>query len=135
MAMHAIDVDFEVLKALMARRATEDVTNNDVIRGLLDLPVVARESAAPATSGGLEGRDFETKGVRFPAGTEFRGTHHGRVVGGCVENGQLVVNGEQHNSLSSAAHYITKYAVNGWDFWEYRVPGGEWRPASAARRR
>jgi len=134
MAMHSVEVDFEVLKALMARRASEDVTNNDVIRGLLNLPQAATGSGA-ATTTGLEGRDFETKGARFPAGTEFRAKHHGRVITGRVENGQLVVNGEPHNSLSSAGYYITQYAVNGWNFWEYRVPGGEWRSASTARRR
>ena len=123
-SMHSIDVDFEVLKALMAQRTSEDISYNDVIRGLLRLSPKPRSTKGPSspTPG-----DWLVKGVRFAAGTEFRGKYRGRVLTARVESGGLALNGKRYYSPSAAAVAITGYAVNGWNFWECRAPGGEWR--------
>ena len=73
--MHTIDVDFDVFKALTLRRPSADVTENDVLRELLGLPT--KRPSAAMVSGPAPG-DWVTKGVRFPAGTEFRSHYRGQ---------------------------------------------------------
>jgi len=116
----------------MARRATEAVSNNDVIRKLLELAPIVTPPLREAIS---VGGDWITKGVSFAAGTEFRGRHQGKVYLARVQDGALFLNGERHDSPSSAAYSITKYSINGWNFWECRTPGSEsWRPISSFRK-
>ena len=66
--------------------------------------------------------DWETNGVRFPAGTEFRASHKGRSYFGRVEAGALVVDGKSYRAPSTAADAITGTSVNGWVFWECKLP-------------
>jgi len=119
--MYTIEVDFEVYKQLTLRRATEDVSYNDVIRELLDLgqsKAVATKAEAPSPS------DWIAKGVRFPSGTDFRASYKGQTQIARVESGALVLsNGKRFDSPSAAAVSITGNAVNGWRFWECRFPG------------
>jgi hypothetical protein len=130
--MPTIEVDFEVFKTITSRRPSEDVTENDVIRELLGLP--ARRPSRPAGVGFAPG-DWVTKGVRFPAGTEFRATYKGKVYLARVEGGALVLSGERFDSPSAAAGSITKNPVNGWTFWECRLPGRtEWQLIKSLRR-
>jgi len=131
--MHTIDVDFEVYKQLTVRRATEHVTYNDVIRELLELKPVA--ATASKASNGASPEDWVTKGVRFPAGTEFRATYKGKVHTARVEGGALVLNGRRYDSPSPAAMSVTDSAVNGWRFWECRLPGkSSWQLIESLRR-
>ena len=130
--MRTIEVDFDVYKALMLRRPSEDVTENDVLRELLGLSRSSK-SAAPANSPAPG--DWVTKGVRFPAGTEFRANYKGQIYLGRAENGALVLNGKRFDTPSAAAMSITKNPVNGWTFWECRVPGrASWQMLKALRK-
>ncbi len=119
--MPHIEVDFDVFKALTARRPSEEVTENDVLRDLLRLP--SRKTSSPGESAPAAVGEWVTKGVRFPAGTEFRATYKGKTYLARVENGALVLNGERFDSPSAAAMSITGKPVNGWTFWEGRLPG------------
>lgn len=131
--MRTIEVDFDVYKALMLRRPSEDVSENDVLRDLLQLPRKKGPSAAPA---GPTPGDWITKGVRFPAGTEFRAHYKGQTYLGRVESGALLLNGKRYDSPSSAAVSITGSAINGWRFWEARLPGeASWKMIESLRRR
>jgi hypothetical protein len=132
--MRTIEVDFDVYKALMMQRPAEDVTENDVLRKLLRLP---RRKAAPAPAPAGPGPgDWITKGVRFPEGTEFRAHYKGQTYLGRVESGALMLNGKPYDSPSSAAVSITGSAVNGWRFWEARLPGeAGWKMIESLRRR
>ncbi len=131
--MRTIEVDFDVYKALMMRRPTEDVTENDVLRELLQLPR-RKEGLAPGPANPRAG-DWITKGVRFPAGTEFRAHYKSQTYLGRVESGALVLNGKPYDSPSSAAVSITGSAVNGWRFWEARLPGqAGWKMIESLRR-
>lgn len=131
--MHTIEVDFDVFKQLTVRRATEEVTYNDVIRELLGLGQT-KPSAAKGTTGPSPD-DWVAKGVRFPAGTEFRANYKGQVRTGRVEGGALAVNGQSYDSPSAAAVAITGSAVNGWRFWECRFPGkSSWQLIESLRR-
>jgi hypothetical protein len=120
--MHTIEVDFDVLKELMARRETEAVTYNDVLRRLLNLDT-SKQRILPGAAGYSDAGSWVTKSVRFPAGTEFRATHKGKLHTGVVQGGRLVVNGKGYESPSAAAVAITGNPVNGWTFWECRRPG------------
>jgi hypothetical protein len=124
--VYSLEVDFDVYKAVFARRASETVSENDVLRELLglgpkkDVPQSASKASA-ASIGGAE--DWTAKGVRFPVNTEFRVTYKGQIYTGRVHGGALVVDGKSYESPSSAAMAITGSAVNGWRFWEARLPG------------
>jgi hypothetical protein len=65
------------------------------------------------------------QGVRFPAGTEFRATHKGKLYLGSVASGALVVGGKAYRSPSAAAVEITKVSTNGWAFWTCKLPNSE----------
>jgi len=130
--VRTIEVDFDVYKALLTRRPSEDVTENDVLRELLHLP---RKKGPSAVQAGPAPGDWITKGVRFPAGTEFRAHHKGQTYLARVESGALVLNGRRYDSPSAAAVSITGSAVNGWRFWEARLPGeAGWNMIESLRR-
>jgi hypothetical protein len=59
----------------------------------------------------------------IPAGTEFLATYKGKTYLARAENGALVLNGRRLDSPSAAAMSITGKPVNGWTFWEGRLPG------------
>ena len=118
--MPAIEVDFEVYKELIRRRPSEAVSENDVLRQVLGL--ANQRTPATVNSSPVPG-EWVTKGVRFPAGTEFRATYKGKTYLGRAENGALVLNGQRFDSPSAAAMSITGKPVNGWTFWEGRRPG------------
>ena len=131
--MMTIEIDFEVFKELTNRRATESISYNDVLRELLGLnplqtPVLSSEVASSTGA-------WTTKGVTFPVGTEFRANYKGQTILGKVESGALVVNGKRFDSPSSAAVSITGNMVNGWIFWECRLPGNTtWQMTKTLRK-
>lgn len=130
--MPTIEVDFDVFKALTARRPSEDVTENDVLRQLLRLPP---QNSPIVTSGSPGPEDWVTKGVRLPAGTELRATYKGQTYLARVSSGALVYDGKRFNSPSAAAMSITRNPVNGWTFWECRLPKqGRWTSLKELRR-
>ena len=129
--MPRIDVDFDVFKALTMRRPSEEISENDVLRRLLGLPPRHVEGSAPTAP---TSDDWITKGVRFPAGTEFRASYKGKTHSGRVEGGALLLDGKRFDSPSAAAMSITNSPVNGWTFWQARLPGrADWRMIKSYR--
>ena len=131
--MHTVEVDFDVYKLLTIRRTTEDVSYNDVIRELLGLGQgsgsVSNEVANPSPG------DWVAKGVRFPRGTDFRANYKGKIHTARSQDGSLALNGKQYDSPSAAAMAITSSPVNGWRFWECRLPGkSSWQLIESLRR-
>lgn len=130
--MRTIEVDFDVYKALTLRRPSESVSENEVLRELLGLP--KRKSAVAGADSPAHG-DWVTKGVHFPAGTEFRASYKGRTYLARVAGGALVLNGVKYDSPSAAAMSITTKPVNGWTFWECRLPEqAGWRTIKGLRK-
>jgi hypothetical protein len=114
------------------RRISEEVSYNDVLRDMLGLDPKKNSTTATDTATGQG--DWVSKGVRFPNGTEFRSTHKGQIYYGKVETGVLVVEKKRYNSPSSAAVAITGNPVNGWTFWECRMPGkSSWQMLKSLR--
>lgn len=129
--MVAIDVDFDVFKALTIRRKSEQMTENEVIRRLLGLEA----ANDPKGSEPPTGLAWVVKNVSFPHGTLFRAAYKGREYTGVVKNGSLVVEGQRFKSPSAAAVSITNSPVNGWRFWECKFPNSEeWRCAATLRK-
>lgn len=123
--MQTIEIDFDVYKALTNKRKSENETYNDVLRDLLGLGTIKNtEYSSTHRSGG----DWIAKGVRFPSGTEFRANYKGNSYHAQVKDGALHLNGKTYHSPSPAAISITGNSVNGWIFWECRLPGQSiWR--------
>lgn len=117
--MFSIEIDFEVFKEITARRASENVTPNDVLRDMLGLS----RKLAPKIQNPDSKTSWTVKGVTFPHDSEFRSTHKGKTYHAKVEDGALLLNGKKFTSPSAAAMSITGNAVNGWIFWECRRPG------------
>jgi Protein of unknown function (DUF2924) len=128
-----IEVDFEVYKQLTIRRATERVTYNEVVRELLGMKP---RPSSQEVQAGHSAADWVVKGVRFPVGTEFRAEYKGQHFAGTVREGSLVFKGERFATPSAAAMAITDSPVNGWVFWECRLPGqSSWNSIKSLRRK
>ena len=119
--MNSIEIDFDVFKKLTALRASESMSYNDVLRDVLGLK--SARSAMPTQEVSPSSGSWTTKGVTFPAGTEFRATYKGQTIYGRAESGALAVNGKRFDSPSAAAVAVTGNPVNGWIFWECKIPG------------
>ncbi|PTS81090.1 hypothetical protein DBR17_10085 [Sphingomonas sp. HMWF008] len=133
--MH-IDIDFEVYKALTARRLNEVHSYNDVLREILGLdslqehetePLLANVADALSRPYGLTG--FYSRGIHLPDGTLLRARYKQQEYGGKIEGGRWLDNsGQEHSSASAAATAITGTNVNGLRFWEAKRPmDGGWR--------
>ena len=131
--MKTIEIDFDVYKALTLLRTSEDVTYNDVLRELLSLS--PKKSPDDLTGSAPITGEWVSKGVHFPNGTEFRANYKGQTYYGKVESGALIVNNIRFYSPSSAAVSITGNLVNGWLFWECRLPGeSTWQMIKSLRK-
>ncbi|MDE2230238.1 MAG: DUF2924 domain-containing protein [Alphaproteobacteria bacterium] len=139
-----IEVDFDVYKALTARRTDETVTYNDVLRtllgvvqpasGLRRLFGLAAGKAVVQKPRSNETNDWIYKGIRFPAGTELRAKYKGQLHRARIERGGLMVNGRRFATPSDAARMVTGNNVNGWRFWQCRFPGETgWRRLDSLR--
>jgi len=117
--MTAIDVDFEVYKALTLRRETEATTYNDVIRVLLKL---GNEKRLPPDEP-KKGATY--KGVFFPDGTLFEATYKGKRYTARIRDGAWFddQDGGIRTSPSHAVNKLTGTSVNGWRFWRCKRPG------------
>jgi len=116
--MQTIHIDFDVFKEITARRINESMTENDVIRNLLGLDVTS--SPEPADD---EHQPWQYNNVTFPHGTEFRAFYKFKWHSGKVLDGSFIVENRRFLSPSSAARSITHNSVNGWRFWECKLPG------------
>ncbi len=133
--MHPIEIDFEVFKALTARRENERMTYNDVIRDLLGLNQRSRPESKSAPTAGPQSETWICKGVPFAVGTEFRSRYKDVVHYAKVVSAGILVNGQTVTSPSDAAKVITGNSVNGWLFWECRFPGdSRWRLIKSLRK-
>lgn len=135
MTPYTITVSFEVWREINSRRASEDITEDAVLRELLGLPKSSADDSKPspklAIPGGSGG--LWTKGVFFPNGTKFvsdQGAHHTAE----VVNGLIECRGEKFRSLSPAAKHAIGRVCNGWDFWRVQKPGEQaWTLATNLR--
>ena len=128
--MQTIEIDFDVFKEITVRRKNEGITANDVLRELFGL----EPKQKPMTQKAQSGKPWVAKGVVFPHGTEFRSSHKGQMYYAKVDNGSLVLNDKKFYSPSAAAIEVTGNSVNGWVFWECKLPGKQiWQSINTLR--
>lgn len=128
--MQTIEIDFDVFKEITVRRKNEAITPNDVLRELFSLG----PRQEPMTPKAQSGKSWVAKSVEFPHGTEFRSSYKGRMYYAIVDNGSLFLNEKRFYSPSKAAISITGNSVNGWIFWECKLPGKQnWQSINTLR--
>lgn len=142
--MMTIEIDFDVYKALTARRGDETVSYNDVLRTVLGLGQPAAglrrlfglgsSKAETAEAPGGRINNWLYKGIMFPAGTSLRAKYKGQVHTARIDRGGIVVGGKRFATPSDAARTVTGTNVNGWRFWQCRLPGETgWRRLDTLR--
>ena len=117
----SIEIDFDVYKELTMRRESADMTENDVLREVLNLGEKQPNSDQNGRAAD-PGTPWTCKGVTFPHSTLFRCEYKGQTYRAKVQDGALVYDGERHTSPSSAARAVTGTSVNGWHFWDCKMP-------------
>jgi hypothetical protein len=130
--MASIDVDFDVHRELTARRTSEAISYNDVLRDLLGLPPKHWEPEKTASRPTSQG--WKARGGTFAEGTEIRLTHKGEVRQGRVEKGAFLMQGKVFDSVEDLAEEITHGNRHDWIFWSQRKPGeSSWTDLKAFR--
>ena len=118
--MYTIEIDFDVHKALMNLRVSEEMSYNDVLRKLLGLGIIEKSKEKEIFS---NRSSLIIKGVEFVHGTKFRVIYKEVTYNAEIDDGYLIFNGKRFTSPSMAGIAITGYNVNGWTFWECFIPG------------
>lgn len=98
------------------------IVSNDVFDAVVASKKTADEiirEALQMTSSGLNTRE----GVFLPEGTDLLAWYKDRPYYAKVRDNQIEIMGENFNSVSAAAKRVTKSQVNGWTFWQCKLPG------------
>lgn len=133
MRYSSIDIDFDVFKALTARRKSADTSENDVLRVLLGLGPAERSIGEAQGSAALADEVWTSEGVDFAVGTKLRHRFRGgRIVQARITAHGVEYDGETHGGLSPAAAAASGHQANGWQFWELQTRSG-WRKADSLR--
>jgi hypothetical protein len=70
----------------------------------------------------------------LPHGTELRANYKGITHVAKIGDGEWIQNDQAQTSPSAAADAITGNSVNGWTFWEAKLPGEHrWRLLKSMR--
>jgi hypothetical protein len=126
-----IEIDFEVFKALTVRRENENVSYNDVLRGLLGFTGVADQASAKslseaptkAFSSSSEVDGYAYRGGFLPNGTKLKALYKNRVYNAEIVGGNWVnEDGSKHATPTSAASHITKTSTDARRFWSAKRP-------------
>lgn len=112
-----IEIDLDVYKRIEEHRESFDQSENDILRRLLDL----EEQPVKMVRGNKTGLNVGD-GVVLPDGTQLRKKYKGQLYEVAVTNGRIIYNGKGYTSPSGAAVAITGSPVNGWRFWEVKMP-------------
>jgi hypothetical protein len=134
--MQQIEIDFDVYKALTAKRKDESHTFNAVLRELLGLSVTGHNLHGPNDSIG-DGKSGRVIGGRFlPSGTSLRARYKSQLYTASIVGNELVLEGgKKFRTASAAAKEITGTNVNGLAFWEVKRPSDtDWKMIKALRK-
>jgi hypothetical protein len=135
-----IEIDFEVNKLIEVERKSFDDSPNAALRRLLKLK--GNESSASEKKTSSQGRAWSEDGVNLPHGTSVRMLYgrSNQLFEGEIVDGRWVVNGRNFDSPSGAASELAvtkrgkKTKLNGWNYWEAKLPDGtNWISINAMR--
>lgn len=134
-----IEIDFEVHKEIEKRRESFNDTPNDVLRRILELPIIETDEkeddvkSSDFIARGLKHGLF-TKGILLPNGKKLQNESRGTIFEAEIKSGMLVFNNRAYKSLSKAACVAAGVNENGWRFWHYYDEISEsWLPCSNLR--
>jgi hypothetical protein len=129
----SIEIDFDVHKLIEAERRSFNDPPIAALRRLLRLPEKKEEQAST-------GRSWSSEGAVLPHGTKVRMSYGGKLIEGEIIDGNWVCDGQAFDSPSAAASGLAltkdgeKTSLNGWNYWEAKLPGSaEWQRIAALR--
>jgi hypothetical protein len=137
-----IEIDFDIHKAIENERRGFDEPPRIALRRLLKLPE-ERQPPRIEPKVAQSGRPWREGSVEIPHGSEARMSYQrgSQVFEGRFVDGKLIVQGRDFHTLSSAASALARTkdgsvpSLNGWNYWEVRLPGQDrWIPMKALRR-
>ena len=135
-----IEIDFDIHKLIEGERKSFAEAPNDALRRLLHLP--ARAPAKSLKKADDQRRSWSGEGVTLPHGTTLKMRYNGRQHEGEIVDGQWVVDGKIFDSPSGAASGVAitkggkRTRLDGWIYWQVKVPGDtSWTLISAMRRK
>lgn len=129
--MQTIEIDFDVFKALTARRRKEADSYNDVLREILNLEPIKKDVFIEDHK---DNEYWVSNGGKIPVGTRLKSSYKGKQYEALVTNRGIEYNGNLYKSPSGPAVDITGHNTNGFVFWEAQPLGSnEWRPLSEVR--
>lgn len=127
--MKTIEIDFDVWQQLTTLLRDERDSLNNVLRRVLKLKV-----QKPGNSFERLPEPFRCKGGIIPIGTQLMSHYEGKRHDAEMTEHGIKYQGKYYNSPSRAATAITKTNVNGWIFWNARLPGdSRWQSLSSIR--
>lgn len=127
--MRTIEIDFDIHKAIENERRGFDEPPHAALRRLLGM--TEAESAPETRSSRAVGRPWREGLVEIPHGSEARMSYQygSQKFAGRFEDGKLIVDGREFDTLSSAASALARTrdgsvpSLNGWNYWEVKLPG------------
>ena len=132
-----IEIDFEVFKALTVRREHENVSYNDVLRGLLGIAGASvqigaqdlKENPIKAFSSSDNVNGYAYRGGFLPNGTKLKALYKNRIYNAEIVDGAWVSeDGIKHATPTAAVTHITHTTSNAGRFWSAKRPGDlDWR--------
>lgn len=121
--MKSIETNSDLLSEPVFQQSSKDAYQNEVFESSEKLGSVKQQSAKNS-SGCVS---WVVESVVFPDGTEFRGKYKGYFYYGKVRNGTLTLDEKEFISPCEAALTITRSPIDGWLFWDCKLPGqGSW---------
>ncbi len=140
----SMEIDFDIHRAIENERRSFDEPPHIALRRLLKLPTPKAKGTPLEMPTAQVGRPWREGTVEVPHGSEARMSYQrgAQVIEGRFLDGKLVVNGQEFDTLSSAASAMARTrgggtpSLNGWNYWEAKFPGrSEWLPLSLLRRK
>lgn len=117
--MKNIETDSDLLNEPIFQQPSKDAYQKGIFESSESLDSVKEKSAE--NSGGCV--SWVVESVVFPDGTEFRGKYKGYFYYGKVRNGTLALDEKEFISPCEAALTITRTPIDGWLFWDCKLPG------------
>jgi hypothetical protein len=137
-----IEIDIEVYKAIENSRISFSESHNDVLRRIIGIDTsnfVKNTNTLPTEA--QIAKSWRGKGVELPHGTLVRMEHNGRVYSGEILDGIWSVEDIRATTPSGAASAIARTKqggsapLNGWNYWEVRLPSSNrWKPIASLRK-
>ncbi len=137
-----IEIGLPVHKAIEAQRRSFEETHDDILMRLLDIGANDGLGVEGPAVDAAAGRPWVWKGVRLPHGTQLRMSYNGAEHHAEIRDGVWVLEEGVARSPSGAASLIArtrrgrKTHLDGWRYWQARLPGEAlWTPIAALQAR